>query len=200
METQNPVKVTKILIKFKINADLTKKLQDAGVQLGFRTQSRQNELIDQHTEDAINNNIDAFRFNRTDAAGNLQSDSGTEIFLQKVKKEFAISLIKMQSLEELDLVLSGINFFKKEKDKNPFFELSYADKSQIVDGIKITTEQQGIIDELFKTTFASLFIYRNIDKPITVNASNIISKEATCFPYFINEKYGDKLTVLSIKC
>ncbi len=151
------------IFNFKINKEIEEKLKNIGVKTIYLSKVNK-----------INNKL---------------IDPREEIFLQKINKQHAVLLKKMQF--QFLIILSNICMIKYE-NKNPFLSLTYKKEGKVL--LDISFGMSEIIGHVFGLTFSNLLIYHNSDDSITVNASDILSKkEATCLPYF--EEEDEKLIV-----
>ncbi|MEI6627033.1 MAG: hypothetical protein WCL61_00345 [bacterium] len=169
--------VTKILIRVRIADSAAEELRKVGgIAKAVLSQAKQREIIENHAFQAEQLGKDAFRGNRTDAAGNRQADSGKPRTGWGPTGWTMISFDRiMAEMKAIGFNLIGTNIIKKAGDHMSFLYLNFADGEPV----QLSKEAEVAIQAIMERVFEFVHVFDNPDRSITINPSH--SRTADCY-------------------
>ena len=178
-----------VLIKFKVNLKVGQRLIEAGVKVEKRSIAKTLALISKHKEEAEKNEVEADRYQRTDASGPVQADSGELIF---VIKDSNLCIRKMEDLSGMGLFMSKVSLLKKEGDYNYTLIITFEPQKTYVEP-NVGNDAKTMITQFFMSIYKFIYVYANPDQTLTVNVSSRLdmnSGAVDCILPFFTEENG----------
>lgn len=156
-----------LLLKFRVNSRYTERISDI---LEVRNRSRKEEYELAKTRVKKVGVDEAFVYDRTDATGVKQADTGTEMF-HVGKNGNALTFVNLvEDMKEVGYNLIDVYSFQKESDRMSFICFSF-DKSK-TDGFP--RKVYDLLKELCKKSWEHTHIWDNPNGSITINAAHIM--------------------------
>lgn len=176
-------KPTLVLVKCRVNENVVARLEGAGLVVLHRSRDRQASLTQRHADEAAARGEDGYRFQRADAAKNVQADSGVPIYGPEGIQDASLGQVK-GDLRTLGLRLASAHVFHKSGDikgkggqGRMMFTLVLEFRQAKGDSAPISDEALGAIMRLLARPYGFVHVWENPDGSWTINAAH--AKEPT---------------------
>lgn len=162
-----------LLLKFRVNEKYTQSIADF-LDVRERTKKEEKMLTTKRTTEV--GKEEAFAYQRKDAVGNKQADTGTEMFFEG-KNGNAISFIHLvDDLKESGYSLIDVFSYQKEGDRMSFICFKFNKEKSAGFPKKVTDLLKVLCDKSWEHTH----IWDNPNGSITINAAHLTERNVCC--------------------
>lgn len=158
-----------ILLKFRINPNKVQRLIKAGCPVGLRTAEREKQLIQQRSIEATHT------YNRVDAAGHKQVDTGEQILLGEngqVFKNVCVGLLWNDIPQNFRKHLTSVHILQKEGDHMAFLCVTFGDGERM----NLPRALKQTIKPITQSAYEHVQLYINPNGVVTVNCAHVKEK------------------------